>query len=85
MLGLVVLSLRRGLLLGILAIVDGIVAAIHVGLSLGVRIVLRLTVPGRVSSKRRLVLCLHRHRGRRLRGPRRLLLLLLHDIPALLH
>lgn len=66
---LLVVLLSWGLL-GILAIVDaGIGATIHVRLGLWVAIVLLLAVPGCVSSKRRLVLRLHWHRGLRLRRP----------------
>lgn len=52
----------------ILAVVDGFVAAIHVGLGLRMAIML-LAVPGCISSEWRLVLCLHRYRGWRLRRP----------------
>lgn len=62
--------LLRGGLLSVLAIVEArVVAAIHVRLGLRVPVVLLLTVPGCVSSERRLVLRLHRHRGLRLRRP----------------
>lgn len=60
-----------------------VAAATHVGrLDLSVGVMLLLAVPGRVSSERRLVLCLHWHRGLRLRRPCRRLL---NDPPLLLH
>lgn len=63
-------------------IVDRLVTTIHVRLDLRMCVVLLLTVPGGVSCKRRLILCLHWHRRLRLRRPCRRLLL---NHPPLLH
>lgn len=59
-------------LLGILAVVDGVVATVQIRLGLRVSILL-VAVPVGVSSKRRLAWCLHWHGSLGLRRPRRLL------------
>lgn len=64
------------------SVVDRLVTTTHIGLSLRMSVVLLLAIPGTVSSERRWVLCLHRHRGLRLRRPCRWLLL---NNPPLLH
>lgn len=64
------------------SIIERVVATIHVGRDLRVRVVLLLTIPGGISGEWRLVLRLHRHCRLRLRRPCWRLLL---NHPSLLH